>query len=233
MSHLIDLCGSSFGRLRVLEKAPSTGGQAEWICKCECGRITKVKGGHLRSGAIQSCGCYNKDRITESKVVDLTGKKFGKLTVIERVGSRNGRSVWKCLCDCGNYIETYASYLTTNDTRSCGCVISYREYMIEQYLKEHSIKYIRQYTFPDLRGKKYPLRFDFAILDDNENVKSLIEYQGEAHFSNVFKIPEEDYENALQRDEKKREYCKENQIPLYEITKEDMIYETLEDIICK
>lgn len=43
MSKLIDLTSQRFGRLVVLEKAPPTGGQAEWICKCDCGNIKKVK----------------------------------------------------------------------------------------------------------------------------------------------------------------------------------------------
>lgn len=39
MSKVIDSKGQKFGRLTVLERAPSTGGQAEWICKCKCGNI--------------------------------------------------------------------------------------------------------------------------------------------------------------------------------------------------
>lgn len=232
MSHIIDLIGMKFGRLMVLEKAPSTGGQAEWICRCDCGNIKKVKGGHLRSGAILSCGCLNKEIVSKNKTVNLIGKRFGKLVVQNYAGSQNGRAKWHCICDCGNELDVYSSYLKIGDTKSCGCVMSYRELIIENYLKEHNVKFKKQYTFTDLRGKKYPLRFDFAILNDDESIKCLIEYQGEAHYLNIFKKPEKEYIAALKRDEMKRQYCKRNNIPLIEICKEDAIFKELDKVIC-
>ena len=61
------------------------------------------------------------------KLVDLTGKKFGKLTVICRGedhwyknGTRN--TVWHCKCDCGNEVDVMAKNLKRNHTTSCGCV---------------------------------------------------------------------------------------------------------------
>jgi len=36
------------------------------------------------------------------KALDLTGQKFGKLTAIERLPSRNGKTYWLCKCECGN-----------------------------------------------------------------------------------------------------------------------------------
>ena len=58
------------------------------------------------------------------KLEDLTGQKFGKLTVIERVikeGKYKG-TFWKCLCDCGNTIEVTTGRLKTGNTKSCGCI---------------------------------------------------------------------------------------------------------------
>lgn len=54
---------------------------------------------------------------------DLTGKRFGRLLVIKRVGTnpKNRQYIWLCKCDCGNYKEALTSYLTTGDTSSCGC----------------------------------------------------------------------------------------------------------------
>ena len=40
-----------------------------------------------------------------SKIIDLIGQGFGKLIVLEKLGTKNGRVVWKCKCDCGNYTE--------------------------------------------------------------------------------------------------------------------------------
>ena len=219
VSKLLDLKGMTFGRLTVLEKAPSTGGQAEWICKCVCGNTTKVKGQHLRSGAIKSCGCYMRECISRAKTVDLLGQRFGRLVVTEYAGSRNGRAVWRCKCDCGNEVDVFSSYLKTGDTQSCGCLISRQEEYISSFLNSMGIDYERQYTFPDLRGKRYPLRFDFAVFDEEHTIRFLLEYQGAAHFANVFDISEEDYKYAIERDDMKREYCRTHNIPLYEFDK--------------
>lgn len=54
------------------------------------------------------------------KALDLTGRRFGRLTVLERKGSKNGKSAWLCRCDCGNEKIITASNLKTN-TVSCGC----------------------------------------------------------------------------------------------------------------
>lgn len=48
----------------------------------------------------------------------LKNKKFGKLTVLERVA----RSEWLCLCDCGNTTVVKTTQLTSGKTKSCGCI---------------------------------------------------------------------------------------------------------------
>lgn len=55
-----------------------------------------------------------------SGIVDLTGKRYGKLTVIEFVEARNKRSFWKVKCDCGN--EKIVRGDTLKVIVSCGCV---------------------------------------------------------------------------------------------------------------
>lgn len=56
------------------------------------------------------------------KVKDLTGQKFGRLTVIERdTSAKKGRSKWICKCDCGKTISVYKNHLTSGHTSSCGC----------------------------------------------------------------------------------------------------------------
>lgn len=56
------------------------------------------------------------------KIIDLTGKKFCRLTVKEKHGSRNGRPMWLCQCECGNITIVKGSYLANGDTKSCGCL---------------------------------------------------------------------------------------------------------------
>lgn len=54
--------------------------------------------------------------------VDLSGKKFNRLTAIERSRvDKSGSVVWKCICDCGNVVEVRGSSLTNGHCKSCGC----------------------------------------------------------------------------------------------------------------
>lgn len=56
--------------------------------------------------------------------LNLSGKKFGRLTVIKDTGKRqNGKEkIWLCKCECGNIKEVMTSNLTGNKIRSCGCL---------------------------------------------------------------------------------------------------------------
>ncbi len=68
------------------------------------------------------------------KLIDLTGKTFGRLRVIERAGIYRPRNnphstepLWKCLCDpqiggCGTELTVLGNNLRSGKTRSCGCL---------------------------------------------------------------------------------------------------------------
>lgn len=86
----------------------------------------------------KSCGCArnSKEAQLKAKITrasypqDITGYRFGRLTVIERTNikstrkSDNGAYLWKCKCDCGNicYYSRYALISMSNPIRSCGCL---------------------------------------------------------------------------------------------------------------
>lgn len=58
-----------------------------------------------------------------SRLIDLTGKKFGKLTVIKRAeNNKNHQTMWLCKCDCGNEKIILGNNLKNNTTKSCGCL---------------------------------------------------------------------------------------------------------------
>lgn len=61
-----------------------------------------------------------------SRVIDLTGQRFGRLTVIERVQPRQGstNARWKCICDCGNEALVRGTTLRRGESKSCGCLRS-------------------------------------------------------------------------------------------------------------
>jgi len=53
-----------------------------------------------------------------SKINDLTNRKFGRWTALERTSDMR---YWKCVCECGNTGIIFGSSLTTGSSRSCGC----------------------------------------------------------------------------------------------------------------
>ncbi len=53
---------------------------------------------------------------------DLTGKVFGKLTVLELAEWKSGTSYWLCRCECGNETKVRYAYLISGHTKSCGCL---------------------------------------------------------------------------------------------------------------
>lgn len=56
------------------------------------------------------------------KLIDLTGKRFGKLTVLNRADkNKRKKPAWVCRCDCGNLIEIAGCELRQSDSKSCGC----------------------------------------------------------------------------------------------------------------
>lgn len=57
----------------------------------------------------------------EHRYEDLTGNRYGKLTVLSWAYSRKKQTYWKCRCDCGNEIITQRAGLLNGSTKSCGC----------------------------------------------------------------------------------------------------------------
>lgn len=124
MSKLIDMTGKKIGRLTVLNRSETqrTSKKAYWICQCECGNIVEVCGVNLRNGKTQSCGCLQKERTGQISKKDLTGKRFGRWTVLFENGRNPNQNVlWHCRCDCGTERDIVASQLLQGKTLSCGC----------------------------------------------------------------------------------------------------------------
>lgn len=56
-----------------------------------------------------------------SQKINLLGRRFGRLVVVEEQPSINRRTYWKCKCDCGNYHVAQKSNLFYGHVKSCGC----------------------------------------------------------------------------------------------------------------
>ncbi len=117
MKERTSLIGQRFGKLTVVEQLPSTErGQRRWLCKCDCGGEHISYTANLRSGKTTNCGC--------KKSPDLTGKVFGRLTVIGRSEKRSTRGkrttpLWECRCECGNITYKATDTLTNPDESMC------------------------------------------------------------------------------------------------------------------
>ena len=231
----IDLTGQRFGRWLVIGKSEKNG-----FCKClcDCGTIRDVSKGSLKNGVSTSCGCYKKELTSEIFTKNIVGQKFGKLTVIDRNGSytdKNGLkyATWNCICDCGNHTIVKGCDLQSGKVSSCGCLISKGEFLMRQELIKRNVLFSTQYGFNDLRSdKNYPLRFDFAILNNNKELQCLIEYQGIQH-DKIY----EKYHNSFGQQQRnvtdviKKEYCKAHNILLYEIWYNQDIGKELDKIL--
>ena len=124
MGKKVDLTGKLFGRLVVLKEEPirDIHGKILWQCCCTCGSTKIIRGDDLKSGAIKSCGCLQKQRISEDARIDLTGLIFGRWHVLEYAYTKNRKTYWKCLCDCGNTQFVYSANLKGEKSKSCGCL---------------------------------------------------------------------------------------------------------------
>lgn len=215
-----DLTNKKFGKLTVisrdLSKPTGAGKSAYWICQCDCGNICSIRSDKLKNGITQSCGCYSKEIRTQIFLKDLTNQRFGKLKVLKRdLTKPQGKACfayWICQCDCGNICSVRGDHLRNSTTQSCGCLNSKGEEKINKILKENNIFFKTQYTFNDLK-KENLLRFDFAIFKNGKLVY-LIEYQGEQHYIPYHFDTQERFEKRLEYDNAKKEYCKQNHIPL-------------------
>ena len=223
MPKKLNLIGQRFGRLLVIAPAENIKNRTYWLCQCDCGNQKICCTDSLRSGRLQSCGCLRTETAHKngmSQLKDLTNQRFGKLTVIKYAGSQRKRSAWLCECDCGKQVIVNQMELSHGDTLSCGCLkSSFGELQIEKILQQNNIKYQKEYSFKDLVSENnIPLRFDFAIFDDKNNLIKLIEYDGEQHFLNkTDNFWTDTCQKRQSRDKIKNNYCISHGIPLYRI----------------
>lgn len=113
-----DIIGQRFGRLVVTKRDYSKMRKRPyWLCKCDCGKEKIVRGSHLESGGVKSCGCLREE------VKDMIGQKFGILIVIKRAGKHKDRHAkWLCKCKCGKEKVINGKDLRLGFTKSCGCL---------------------------------------------------------------------------------------------------------------
>lgn len=126
-----NLEGKIFTRWTVIKDE----GGDKVLCRCSCGTERWVDRGNLRGKITTSCGCLRKEVLHEAYKKDLTGKVFGRLTVLGLAGrdDKNKKLLWKVRCSCGTEKIVSGNLLTVKGIRSCGCLK--REQTIERCTK--------------------------------------------------------------------------------------------------
>lgn len=122
-----EMVGQRFGRLTVVAmSAERNHGRILWECRCDCGNTVVAEKYCLENGTKKSCGCLLKDHMKvqgRKSALDLTGQRFGRLTVMQPTEERKRQSVvWECKCDCGATAFVSCHNLKYGKTRSCGCL---------------------------------------------------------------------------------------------------------------
>jgi hypothetical protein len=92
----VDIKGQTFGRLTVIDRAPSRRvgkvSRVFWTCRCECGVVREVRSDHMRMGLVRSCGCQEGKRSQYAE--------RGYMTAHRRVAAERGKaSEYDCV-DC-------------------------------------------------------------------------------------------------------------------------------------
>ena len=122
----IDLTNQKIGKLSVIRQAEKINNKTAWVCQCECGNEIIVSSTNLSAGHTKSCGCLKAEKSRQAHFKDLTGQKFGRLTVIKETDQYvspqgNKYTRWLCRCDCGNEATVLSCHLSSGAISSCGC----------------------------------------------------------------------------------------------------------------
>lgn len=118
---------------------------------------------------------------------------------------------------CGSISKVSPYDFSTRGGYCIHCGMSSGETMVNRILTEANVNY--KYQYPRIVNPKNGIRglmFDFSLVDENENVLAIIEYDGKQHSNpnSIFYSNEEEYRDSVYRDTVKTNYCLENNIPL-------------------
>lgn len=101
------------------------------------------------------------------------------------------------------------------------------EIKIEEILEENDLRFKMEYSFPGLNSSSgRPLRFDFVVFDDDDNIDFIIEYQGKQHYEASQKYGgKRGLFQQQYNDNQKRRFCALHDLRLIEIpyTDENLI----------
>lgn len=146
-----------------------------------------------------------------AKAIDLTGQKFGRLTVVERLFERKNYSAtfWLCVCDCGKTdLRIRADYLKKSITTSCGCYRTENNAVVQT---KHGLS----------RSEEYQIWRGILARCYNENDSNYPRYGGNGievcdEWKESFEVfyrdmgPRPSKDHSIDRKDNNKGYCKEN-----------------------
>lgn len=150
MTNSIEI-GSRFGILTIKKLMNLSIGDV-WYCLCDCGNIALVSSDGLLEKNITSCTCLEK-KLRPNAVHDLTGQKFGKLTVIEAVRYPEKDGIyWLCTCECGNSTMVSGAKLLSGHTKSCNCLKDENRCDLGKNTRKSEVREKKRLTFLESDG---------------------------------------------------------------------------------
>ena len=216
--------GTKINHLTAIEFIGTENKRSIFKFLCDCGNTIILSADKVKSGNTKSCGCLLKEIIHkryEELWNSFIGTKINSLTATKFIGTENEKAMFEFECECGNKIILSSYDVKSGRIKSCGCMRgSYGEAYISKLLDGSKILYKKQQAFEDLRAEDtdYLLHYDFAILNENNEVVRLIEYDGLQHFQPVSHFGgEEGFARRQYLDNLKNKYALSHNIPLTRI----------------
>lgn len=206
--------GDVIGTNKIIYEIPQRkNGRIYYLVECLlCHKTREVRADNLFNKC-KSCAAVERNKNINFITDDLKGKQFGHWLVINKANKAN---YWICQdTTTGTVREVFRGNLTSGRSKGDGSVNSWGEQRIVYILNKNNIPFIKEYSFPDLIGNSLPLRFDFGLLKENCLI-GVIEYQGRQHFkyNSNWNMDYNQWCILQEHDQKKKEYCSKNNIPL-------------------
>lgn len=178
------------------------------------GEFTQTPKSHIEGkGCLK---CYRESRVKPIDIfINQSNIIHNHKYIYKNIVYRNNYTAVDIICPMhGEFNQTPSAHLSGSGCFRCNN--SKGENKIGDILIKNNILFKPQYTFDNLKAKN-KLRFDFGIIDENNNLQYLIEFNGIQHYEqhSIFHKNEFEFLEDKKRDELKANYCKKNNIPLY------------------
>lgn len=168
---VIDLKNKVFGRVRIVERDSSILGRTYWICICECGNKKSIRGDHLKTGKISSCGCLMREVAAVNTIIH--GATMG--------GCTQEYIAWRAMKQ-----RCYSKSYHARDRYAGRGIIVCKRWIssFEIFLKDMGPKPSKAHSldrYPNKNGNYEPGNCRWATVKEQQNNKEsvvMIEYNG-------------------------------------------------------